>query len=69
VDKKQAGLLEIDFTNYRQQTEFVLQGLEAISVRGPDLLLGKIFNEIDFNQIDEELFRHLVLTLFSLSRL
>lgn len=29
---------------------------------GPELLLGKIFDEIGFNSIDDEWFRHLVIT-------
>lgn len=36
--------------------------IERFSLVGPELLLGKIFNEIGFNSIAEELFRHLVIT-------
>jgi hypothetical protein len=28
---------------------------------GPELLLGKLFDEIGFNKIKDELFRHLVI--------
>lgn len=59
--KKQQGLLEFDFTNYRYQTQLVLEGLEEISVHGPELLLGKIFDEIGFNKVNDDLFRVLVL--------
>lgn len=41
-----------DFKNSIQQTLLV----------GPALLLGKIFDEIGFNAIEDELFRHLVIT-------
>lgn len=36
--------------------------IEGFSLVGPELLLGKIFDEIGFNAIADELFRHLVLT-------
>ncbi len=36
--------------------------IESFSLVGPELLLGKIFDEIGFDAIDDELFRHLVLT-------
>lgn len=59
--RKHTGVQELDFTDYRRHTELVLQGLEEISVHGPELLLGKIFDEIGFNQVKDELFRQLVL--------
>lgn len=59
--KKHTGGLEFDFTDYRHHTNLVLQGLEEISVYGPELLLGKIFDQIGFNQLKEDLFRQLVL--------
>jgi len=55
------GVQEFDFNDYRHHTELVLQGMEEISVYGPELLLGKLFDEIGFNQIKEDLFRKLVL--------
>lgn len=36
--------------------------IEGFSLVGPELLLGKIFDEIGFNAIADELFRHLVIT-------
>lgn len=59
--KHKIGLQEIDFTDYNHHTQLVLQGIEQISVHGPELLLGKIFDEIGFNKIKEHLFRQLVL--------
>lgn len=58
---KYTGTLTLDFTDYGQHTRLVLQGLEEISVYGPELLLGKIFDQIGFNRIEEPLFRQLVL--------
>lgn len=37
-------------------------GIRKLSLVGPELLLGKLFDEIGFNSIKDELFRHLVLT-------
>jgi transposase len=54
----------IDF-NYAEDEVFVqnlLSSIEHIEVSGVELILGKLFNEIGFNQIKEPLFRHLVLS-------
>jgi transposase len=59
--KSYSGIQELDFTDYRHHTHLVLQGLEEISVYGPELLLGTLFDQIGFNQIKDDLFRHLVL--------
>ena len=48
-----------------QELEFIdtfLNSLDAMNLVGPELLLGRIFNDIGFNLIKEELFRHLVIT-------
>jgi len=60
--KNFTGMQEFDFTDYRRHTQLVLEGLEEISVHGPELLLGKLFDQIGFDQIKEYLFRKLVLT-------
>ncbi|HEX5551845.1 MAG TPA: IS1634 family transposase [Chitinophagaceae bacterium] len=47
------------------ELEFVdtfVNHLDSFSLIGPELLLGKIFDQIGFNAIREELFRHLVIT-------
>ena len=54
------GALTLDFTDYSQHTRLVMQGLEEISVYGPELLLGKIFDQIGFHQIEDALFRQLI---------
>jgi transposase len=59
--KKYTGSQEIDFTNYRRQTDYVLDGIEALTVQGTELLLGRLFDEIGFNQIKDVLFRQLVI--------
>lgn len=47
------------------ELEFVdtfVNHLDSFSLIGPELLLGKIFDQIGFNAIEDELFRHLTLT-------
>jgi len=59
--KNRTGIREFDFTDYNHHTRLVLQGIEEISVHGPELLLGRMFDRIGFDQIQDDLFRQLVL--------
>jgi transposase len=47
------------------------EGLDKIQMIGPELILGKLFDEIGFNAIQDDLFRHLVISrlVFPLSKL
>ena len=36
--------------------------IQNLTLIGPELLLGKLFDEIGFNKIEDQLFRHLVIT-------
>lgn len=52
--------------NFEQETEqnFIhafIKGIETFSLVGPELLLGRLFDEIGFNAIDDDLLRHLVI--------
>ena len=38
------------------------EGIETFSLLGPELLLGKLYDEIGFNTIGDDLLRHLVIT-------
>lgn len=61
VLKKQ---FELPF-NQLKEMEFVesfVNYIDSLSLVGPELLLGKLFDEIGFNALDDELFRHLVIT-------
>jgi len=54
---------ELDFT-YNQDEQYLSglrQNIQSIRTVGPELILGKLFDEVGFNQIKEKLFRHLVL--------
>jgi transposase len=59
--KQQQGLAEFDFEQLDNMFELFVAGIEQIKVVGIELLLGKIFDSIGFNQIKDELFRKLVL--------
>lgn len=55
---------EFNFDQKREEelVELFYSGVKSIRLMGPELLLGKIFDEIGFNQITREIFRHLVIT-------
>jgi len=58
------GTVELSFEESKEQ-QFIdqfTQGIQKLSLVGPELLLGKIFDEIGFNIIEDDLFRHLVIT-------
>lgn len=64
---------ELEFS-YREDEKFLeilKTGLRNISMVGPDLILGKLYDEIGFNEIGEELFKKLVISriVFPLSKL
>lgn len=55
------GSQEFDFSDTNQLIQSVLGNITSHKLVGIDLVLGKIFDEIGFNKISDELFRHLVL--------
>jgi len=58
------GQCRLDFC-YPEDASFLKQlqeGLKKLFVVGPELILGKIFEEVGYHQIPQSLFRHLVLT-------
>ena len=55
------GIIELDFDNEIKVYETILNQITSHKLVGIDLVLGKIFNEIGFNQIRDELFKDLVL--------
>lgn len=58
------GQQQFDFILGDDQRYFqsIYENIQQIQLLGPELVLGKIFNEIGFNLIEGDLFRHLVLT-------
>lgn len=59
--KEQSGVLEFDFSRERDVYQSVLESIINHKLVGLELTLGKLFNQIGFNQIEDELFRDLVL--------
>lgn len=64
---------ELEFS-YKEDEKFLKTlkiGLRNISMIGPDIILGKLYDEIGFNEIEEELFKDLVISriVFPLSKL
>lgn len=62
--EKLRGQIRLPFYQEREQ-EFLdvfYNNIEDLKLVGPELLLGKLFDEIGFNKITDELFRHLVIT-------
>ena len=62
---------DFDWEDDRSFLDNLRYSLKEIQVIGPEIILGKLFDEIGFNQIPDELFRHLVISrlVFPLSKL
>lgn len=61
------GQQSINFDQAKEQQvlDLFFEGIQSIRLVGPELLLGKLFDEIGFNLIPDELFRALVITRLS----
>lgn len=59
--RQRSGLREFDFTQSDLQLEQLISSIRQISIAGIELLLGKLFTEIGFGAIEDELFKKLVL--------
>jgi hypothetical protein len=59
---KRQSSFYFDKNNEEQLVDLFFNGIKELSLVGPELLLGKLFDEIGFNAIKDELLRHLVLT-------
>lgn len=58
--KNYKGSIELPFNDEEQVAESVLETVESITVSGTELLLDRIFNDIGFNVINDDIFRWLV---------
>jgi transposase len=63
--RKQSGMQELDFTYGRSEAESLLNNIEGLHLAGIELILGRLFDSIGFNQIPDTLFRQLVLSRLS----
>jgi hypothetical protein len=55
------GVLNFEAANEQVLMDLFFNGLDEIQLAGPELVLGKLFDEIGFNKLKEDLFRHLVI--------
>ena len=53
--------LNFDVNKEQDLIELFFSGLQQIELVGPELVLGKLFDEIGFSAIKDDLFRHLVI--------
>ncbi|MGQ1788539.1 MULTISPECIES: IS1634 family transposase [unclassified Saccharicrinis] len=71
--EKITGQSNLFLSDKDSNTEEALLNISNSDIRtvGPEMVFGKIYNHIGFNQIEEELFRHLVISrlAFPLSKL
>lgn len=56
------GQLPLDLDEEIRQTEAFLEGIDQVTVAGTQRLLGRIYQEIGFEQIPDSLFRTLVIS-------
>ncbi len=59
--KSSLGIIELNFSPTKENAQKVLDNIDQITVSGVDLLLNKIYDEIGFSQIDDNMFRVLVI--------
>lgn len=59
--KNSQGIQEFDFFNEKELFQSLLSSITSHKLVGIDLVLGRIFDEIGFNQIEDKLFKDLVL--------
>ena len=64
---KYMGQIDFNFEVLQEKALFDLffKGIKELRLIGPELLLGKLFDEIGFNKIKDELFRQLVISRLS----
>lgn len=58
------GQLQFNFEVYEEKglVDLFFNSVDELKLLGPELLLGKIFDQIGLNKLEDELFRHLVIT-------
>jgi transposase len=55
------GVLSLDFDNNETSIRSFFDSVQTVQLKGIDLLLGKIFDDIGFNKINDTIFKQLVL--------
>lgn len=59
--EKKSGLQPFDFNQVNTNIGLFFNAIESIQLAGLDLLLGKIFDDIGFNKVQDSIFKQLVL--------
>ena len=59
------GSFNFDVNEERKLVDLFFKGIDELRLVGPELLLGKLFDEIGFCQVKDKMFRHLVLARLS----
>lgn len=59
--KMKKGQVEVDFHNADELFSRFISGIKQVKVVGSELLLGKIFDEVGFGEVKNELFKKLVI--------
>ena len=54
-------VVELDFANEEKLFQQMFDSIDRLELVGLELLLGRIFDEIGFNKIDDKIFRQLVI--------
>jgi transposase len=54
--------IHFDALKEKEFEDAVFDSIKDFTLTGPELILGKLFNEIGFNAVKDELFRHMVIT-------
>lgn len=62
---RQQGVLDLSFQQDEAFFTSVSEGIQKIEIAGFELILGKIYDEIGFNAIEDDMLRHLVLSRIS----
>lgn len=59
------GSFNFDINAEQRFVDLFFKGIDDLRLVGPELLLGKLFDQIGFDQIQDTMFRHLVLARLS----
>lgn len=58
--KERQGIIELDLYNEDQQVEEIIRSIKSLRRHGLELVLGKIYDDIGFDQIKDPILRQLV---------
>lgn len=62
IEMSEQGTLDLGYLEDEKHIQYIKETVGHVRVVGTELVLNKLFDEIGFNEIPEELFRHLVIS-------